>query len=500
MPVLALTGIVKRFGPALALDRVALSLRGGEVHALMGENGAGKSTLIKLLAGLLRPDGGQVTLDGAAVALASPADAEALGLRFLHQELQVVPGVSVAENLYLGRAIPSRFGLVRWRAMRQGAAAALGRLGLGHIDPAQPMARLGAGDQMLVRIAATLVEGGAPWLYVMDEPTAALSQAEAERLFAVIEGLKADGTGVLYVSHRMEEVLRLADRITVLRDGAVVARHDRGGADQARLIHDMTGRALEQVALEAGQRRGGLAGGTLLQISGLAAGDLHQLDLTLAAGEIVGIAGLAGSGRNAALKALIGALPRRGQVRLGGAPLARTPGAVWAQGVAYVPRERRSEALMPWRALSETVVLPHLRAVQRGGLLRRRVEQALVRGVSAKVRLKARAPSQLVGQLSGGNQQKLLFARAMAGQPRLLLLDEPTRGVDVAARFDLHDLIRGLAGNGVGVLLASSDLAELIALCDRIVVLHQGVMTGILPAAGLTEADLLAACYAGAQP
>ena len=492
MPVLALTGITKRFGMALALDGAGITLRGGEVHALMGENGAGKSTLIQLLAGLLRTDAGVVTLDGARVALTGPAEASALGLRFLHQEMQVVPGVSVAENLYLGRAIPSRFGLVRWRAMRQGAAAALRRLGLDHIDPALPMARLGPGDQMLVRIAATLVGGGTPWLYVMDEPTASLSQAEAERLFVVIAGLKAEGAGVLYVSHRMEEVLRLADRITVLRDGAVVARHDRGAADQARLIHDMTGRSLQP-----GQRRVGVADAALVQISGLAAGALQQLDLTLARGEIVGIAGLAGSGRNAALKALIGALPRRGQVRLDGKALAQTPAAVWAQGVAYVPRERRAEGLMPWRALSETVVLPHLRAVQRGGFLRRRVEQALVRRLSAAVRLKARGPAQMVGQLSGGNQQKLLFARAIAGQPRLLLLDEPTRGVDVAARFDLHDLIRGLADNGVGVVLASSDLAELIALCDRIVVLHQGVMTGILPAAGLTEAALLAALYAG---
>ncbi len=494
MPVLALTGIVKRFGAARALDGVDITLKGGEVHALMGENGAGKSTLIKLLAGLMRPDQGAVTLDGTGVALTGPGDAAALGLRFLHQELQVVPGVSVAENIYLGRAIPSRFGLVRWQAMRQGAAAALRRLGLDHIDPALPMARLGAGDQMLVRIAATLVEGGTPWLYVMDEPTAALSQAEAERLFAVIAGLKAEGAGVLYVSHRIEEVLRLADRITVLRDGAVVARHDRGAADQARLIRDMTGRLLEQRA-----RRGDVAEGVLVQISGLAAGALHQLDLTLAPGEIVGIAGLAGSGRNAALKALIGALPRRGQVRLQGVALAQTPAAVWAQGVAYVPRERRTEGVMPWRALSETLVLPHLRAVQRGGFLRRRVEQVLVKRLSADVRLKARAPSQPVAELSGGNQQKLLFARAMAGQPRLLLLDEPTRGVDVAARFDLHDLIRGMADKGVGVLVASSDLAELIALCDRVVVLHQGVMTGILPAAGLTEAALLAACYAGAS-
>ena len=495
---MALVGIVKRFGPALALNRVDLVLRGGEVHALMGENGAGKSTLIKVLAGVLRPDAGTVQMNGGAL-MASGGDPAALGLRFLHQELQVVPGVSVAENIYLGHRFPSRFGLVQWRRLRAGAAAALARLGLDHIDPSGPMAGLGPGDQMLVRIAATLVRGGGadPWLYVMDEPTAALSDAEAGRLFAVIAELKAAGAGVLYVSHRIEEVLRLADRITVLRDGAVVARHDRGAADQPRLIHDMTGRSL---AVHPVQAPVAAAGAAVLTLRGLAAGTLHSLDLTLCRGEIVGIAGLAGSGRNAALKALIGAIPRRGQVLLGNRPLAQTPAAAWAQGVAYVPRERRSQGVMLWRPLSETVALPHLRRLQCGGILQKRAERAMVARLSGDVRLKSRGTAQMVGQLSGGNQQKVLFARALAGQPKLLLLDEPTRGVDVGARFDLHDLIRDLARQGVAVLVASSDLPELIALCDRIAILHRGVMTGLLPTSGLTEAGLLAACYREPQP
>ena len=493
MPQLSLTGLVKAYGAARALNGASLDLRGGEVHALMGENGAGKSTLIKVLAGLVRPDCGQITAGGAPVRLGSPAEAAGLGLRFLHQELQVMPGLSVAENMQIARAFPRRFGLVDWRALRAGAAAALARLGVSHIDPAVPISRLGPGDQMLVRIAATLVEGGAaPWLYVMDEPTAALSGAEAARLFAVIAQLKAAGAGVLYVSHRMEEVLALADRITVLRDGATVASHLRGQADQARIIEGMTGRRF--AALYPPKTAGivvAATGAEVLRVEGLAAGNLHQLDLAVQAGEVVGIAGLAGSGRNAALKALIGALPRRGRVDIGGRPLARNPAGAWAQGMAYVPRERRSEGVMVLRAVAETVCLPHLRGV----FVRRGPQRKLVQEKAADVALKARGPGQPVGQLSGGNQQKVLFARAVAGKPRVLLLDEPTRGVDVGARVDIYGLIRNLAASGVAVVIASSDLAELIGLCDRIAVLNAGHMTGILPAAGLTEAGLLQACY-----
>ena len=498
MPRLTLTGLVKTYGAARALDGAALELCGGEVHALMGENGAGKSTLIKVLAGLERLDRGAVLLEGAVVPLGSPAAARALGLRFLHQELQVVPQVSVAENMHLSRRYPTRFGLVDWRALRAASAQALGQLGIGHIDPGAAMAALGPGDQMLVRIAATLIaeDGPAPWLYVMDEPTAALTGVEAARLFAVIGSLKAQGAGVLYVSHRMDEVMTLADRITVLRDGAHISTRARGETDQARLIHDMTGREMRDLY----PARRGVVGGDLLEIAGLSAAGLASLGLTLRAGEVVGLAGLSGSGRNAALKALIGAVPRQGRVMLGGVALARNPAGAWAQGVAYVPRERRSEGLMMGTALGRNITLPHLGRVSRLGVLRHRHERGIVAGLSGEVRLRARGAEQAVAELSGGNQQKVLFARALAGAPRVLLLDEPTRGVDVGAKFDIYTLIRELSAKGVAVLIASSDLPELIGLCDRIAVLNAGHLTQIIPAEGLTEAALLARCYEAPTP
>jgi len=496
MPQLCLSGLVKRYGAARALDGAALDLLGGEVHALMGENGAGKSTLIRILAGIEFADAGRITLDGATLRLASPADAAAVGLRFLHQELQVVPGLSVAENMHLARPYPTRFGLVDWGGLRRAARVALARLGVDRIDPDRAMAALGPGDQMLVRIAATLLngDGRAPWLYVLDEPTAALTGAEVERLFAAIRALVAGGAGVLYVSHRIDEVMRLCQRVSVLRDGATVSSRAIAGTDRARIIHDMTGREISDLYPP---RRGAQAGWpSLLRLRGLAAGAVRGISFDLCGGEILGLAGLSGSGRNTVLKALMGAVPRRAeQASLGGQALGTTPAQCWRQGLAYVPRERRSEGLMLWRALAETVSLPHLATLSRAGFLRRRGEGRRVAALARAVGLKVRGPGQPCAELSGGNQQKVLFARALAGQPRLLLLDEPTRGVDVGARFDIHALIRAFADGGGAVILASSDLPELIGLSDRIAVLRAGRLGAMLPAAGLTDAGLLARCH-----
>lgn len=492
MPDLRLSRLVKTFGPARALDKAALSLRGGEVHALMGENGAGKSTLIRILAGLEVADEGEVTLDGAPLRLGSPALAKAAGFRFLHQELQVVPGLSVAENMFLARPYPSRFGLVHWAALRARAAEALARLGVEHIDVQAGMGSLGAGDQMLVRIAATLLEdGAAPWAYVMDEPTAALTGAEAARLFAAIAALKAAGAAVLYVSHRMDEVMMLADRITVLRNGAHVSTRDRPATTREEIIRDMTGRDLADLF----PPRATAAGAPVLAVRGLRATGLGPVSLTVAEGEILGLAGLSGAGGGVLLRALMGAVPRVGEITLRGTALADDVAGAWAQGLAYVPPERRAEGIMPRRALAETVVLPHLSRLSRLGFLRPRQTDDLVRRLSRDVRLKASGPGQPMAELSGGNQQKVLFARAIAGNPAVLLLDEPTRGVDVGAKFELYALIRDLAARGAAVLVASSDLVELIGLSDRIAVLNAGRITQTLPADGLTEAALLTACY-----
>lgn len=492
MPELRLSGIVKRFGPARALDAAALSLRGGEVHALMGENGAGKSTLIRILAGLDSADAGEVTLDKALLRLGSPALAKAAGFRFLHQENHVVPALSVAENMHLSRPYPHRFGLVHWPALRKAAADALGRLGASHIDTRSVMGSLGAGDQMLVRIAATLLDDGdAPWAYVMDEPTAALTGAEAERLFKAIAALKAAGAAVLYVSHRMDEVMRLADRITVLRDGAHVATRDRAATSRDEIIRDMTGRDMADLF----PSRAATSGRPALSVRDLRSVGLGPLSFSVAEGEVLGVAGLSGSGREVLLRALIGAVPRTGDMDLRGVPLAAGPAGAWPQGLAYVPAERRTEGVMPRRALAETVALPHLSRLSRLGFFQRRKTARLVRRLALDVRLKASGPDQPVAELSGGNQQKVLFARALAGDPAILLLDEPTRGVDVGAKFDIYTLIRDLAAKGAAIIVVSSDLPELIGLSDRIAVLTAGRLSQFLPAAGLTEAALLTACY-----
>jgi ribose transport system ATP-binding protein len=492
---LSLTGITKAYGATLALRSASLSVRGGEVHALMGENGAGKSTLIRILAGLERADAGAITLDGASLRLTGPAEAAAAGFRFLHQEVQVVPGLSVAENMHLAHVYPTRWGLVDWRRLHAASGAALAELGIGHIDPRAGMAGLGSGDRMLVRIAATLIAGAGPepWLYVLDEPTAALTQPEAERLFAVIARLTARGAGVLYVSHRMDEVMRLADRVTVLRNGASVSTVDRASMDRDRIIRDMTGRELG--ALFPG--RSGVLGEVVLQVERLVALPLAGVSCSVRAGEVLGLAGLSGSGRNALLKALMGAVPRVGRVLLDGTEVAGTPEAAWAAGMAYVPRDRRAEGVMLCDGLGRTVTLPHLRALSRAGFLDHAAQRRVVADRGKAVRLKARGAAQPVAELSGGNQQKLLFARALVGRPRVLLLDEPTRGVDVGAKADIYALIRALAAEGTAVIAASSDLPELIGLCDRIALLQGGRITGDLVAEGLSEAALLAAIYDG---
>ncbi|MFN4129310.1 MAG: sugar ABC transporter ATP-binding protein [Paracoccaceae bacterium] len=490
--VLTLDGISRSFGPVRALQDVSLTLRAGEVHALMGENGAGKSTLIRLLAGLNSPDAGQILLDGTPLLAGSAQAMRAAGLRFIHQELHPVPGLSVAENMMLDHAYPRRFGLVDWGRLYQITGDALVRLGLERLDPRAPMSTLGAGDQMLVRIAASLIGEGA-WLYVMDEPTAALTTGESDQLFKVIGELLGQRAAVLYVSHRMGEVMRLAHRITVLRDGKHISTLPKTGTDEARVIADMTGRTLDRLFAS---RTMPLGAHVILSAEGLSAPRLNHATFDLRAGEILGLAGVSGSGRGALLRAVLGDGPRKGDLTLDGKAVGCSPAAVWAQGIAYVPRERRAEGLVMRRAISENVVLPHLAALARGQVfLNAPRQKQLARDLGEKVRLKAASVSQSCDALSGGNQQKVLFARALAGQPKVLLLDEPTRGVDIGARFDLYRLIRKLSDEGVAIILASSDLPELLGLSDRIGIMRDGTLGDIISPAGLDEAGLLARFY-----
>jgi len=498
MRTLTISGLDKSYGPARVLRGVDLTLHPGEVHALMGENGAGKSTLIKVLAGIVDADRMTLAVDGAERRLAGPADAAALGLRFVHQELNIVPSLSVAENILLSRHTPRRFGLaVDWAALRARAADALARFGATHIDPGARAGGLSTGDRMLTVLAGILAaDDTPPSVFVMDEPTAALTHAEADRLFAVIAELKARGAAILYVSHRMAEVVAIANRVTVLRDGAVALSCPMAETSKEGIIEAMTGQPLADAYPS---RTEGTAPGRdiVLDVAELSVGPVCDVAFRLRRGEILGIAGLEGAGQSEVLRALLGDLTlRNGRVTLGGEPGPRSAAEAWGRGVAYVPRERRAEGLMLGRGIAPNVVLPHLQRLSRMGLWSRgRAERVEAEARGREVRLKYDRLGQSVATLSGGNQQKVVFARAVAGTPRLALLDEPTRGVDVGARGDIYRSIRRLSATGTGVVMTSSDLPELIGMCDRILILSGGRQAGIVEAAGLTSARLLAMIY-----
>lgn len=494
MTLISFRNLSKSYAGVPALSDVSLALTGGSVHALMGENGAGKSTLIKLIAGVVRADNITVERDGTPLRLAHAQDAHTAGFRFIHQELNIVPQISVAENILLGQSFPRRFGLaVDWRALREKASAALAFLGADHIDVRALAGDLPAGEKMLIKIAAALVADGAdPALYVLDEPTAALTGAESEMLFDVIGRLKARGAAVLYVSHRLDEVMRICDVVTVLRDGRHVSTGPVAATSKAQIIHDMTGRDVA----DAYPARGPAIGrGVVARLQDVASKSLNGINFELREGEILGVTGLSEAGQSQLLQMFMGqGRVLSGAATLHGKPLPKTPAQAWEAGVAYIPRERRAEALMLDRSIRDNIVLPHLNGY--GAFANRRAETRDARDMAAKTRLKYDGPEQPVGQLSGGNQQKVVFARALHGTPRLLLLDEPTRGVDVGAKFDIYTLVRALSAQGCPVILTSSDLPEVLGMCDRVLVLQDGRQAHLLDASTLQVSDLLSYFYA----
>jgi ABC-type sugar transport system ATPase subunit len=495
MSLLSIGHLRKAYGGVLALKNASLGLRAGETLALMGENGAGKSTLIKILAGAVAPDEGDIRVEGAAASLRSPEEAHQRGLRFIHQELNVVSGLSVAENIFLGRLYPRRLGLVDWRALNARAHAALAALGVEHVAPEIIVSKLPVGDRMLVKIAAAFLEDDAAGarIFVMDEPTAALTREESERLFQIVGALRARGCGILFVSHRLDEVLAIAARITVLRDGETCATLNANDATKERLIELMTGR--KDIA---GDRNSATPRNApiVLTVNGLARDGLHDISFDLCRGEILGFTGLAGAGPERLIRALA-ASAGAGQMTIEGAPVAlRGPADAWARGIALTPRERRAEGLLLKQDVASNVSLPHLKRLSRlRWFIDRREERARAVDMGRRVRLKASGPRQKAWTLSGGNQQKVLLARAVAGAPRVLLLDEPTRGVDVAAKFDIYAFLREITAAGASVLVVSSDLEELLRLCSRVAMLREGRIAATVPTEGLTPQRLLALCY-----
>ncbi|MBA0052217.1 sugar ABC transporter ATP-binding protein [Streptomyces sp. AJS327] len=506
-PLLSMSGITKSFPGVRALDGVDLGVEAGEVHCLLGQNGAGKSTLIKVLSGAHQPDAGRIVWQGREVRLSTPLRAMRLGVATIYQELDLVEHVSVAENVFLGHEVATR-GIVRPRATRERAAALLDRLGHPEIDPATPVRELPAAAAQIVSMARALSHDTR--LIVMDEPSAALDPDETANLFRVVARLTSEGVAVVYISHRLEEIRRIGDRVSVLKDGRVAARDlPAATTPTADLVTLMTGQAARQPfppraplppqAPASGSDPAPLdpdAGSAepVLRAEGLAReGEFAPLDLELRPGEIVGLAGLVGSGRSEILETLYGARrPTAGRVLVDGAPL--RPGSIRAAvraGIGLAPEERKSQALFLLESVVRNVTVSALPRFSRGGWLDSRGERAAAAEHTRELALSPDDPERPVRTLSGGNQQKAVLARWLLRGCRVLLLDEPTRGVDVGARAELYAVIRRLADSGVCVLLVSSDLPEVLGLADRVLVLREGRVVHTAPARRLDERRVL---------
>ncbi|MGW0895151.1 sugar ABC transporter ATP-binding protein [Saccharopolyspora sp. NPDC002578] len=486
--LLAMSGIVKEFPGVRALDGVELRVRPGEVHCLLGQNGAGKSTLIKVLSGAHPADGGTIRWRGEEISLSSPADALRRGVAAMYQELDLVPGLSVAENIFLGHE-PATAGFSRRGAARGAAAGLMARLGHPEIEPDREVGSLPAASRQLVSMARALQHEAR--LIVMDEPTAALSAGEVDNLFRVIGELTADGVAVIYISHRMEEIRRIADRVTVIKDGRTVAAGLAvAEATTGELVALMTGGSppeLEAVGSTATER-------PVLEVLGLGRrGEFADVSFTVYAGEIFGLAGLVGCGRSELLETIFGArTAESGAVRVGGRRVrpGSVPAAV-AAGIGLTPEERKSQALLPLLPLAANVTLASLPRLSRFGFTDRSRELAETREVVDQLQLRPADPARPIAAFSGGNQQKAVIGRWVLRGCRVLLLDEPTRGVDVGARAELYALMRRLAAEGIAIVVVSSDIPEVLALADRVLVLRDGAAVRTATAGEITESDVL---------
>ena len=495
MPLLAVRGLAKTFA-APVLDAVDLDVQAGEVHALVGENGAGKSTLARIIAGLLVPDAGSLALDGAPWRPANRVEAERAGVCLVLQELNIIPTLSVAENVWLGRPFPQRLGFVRRRELEAASRAVLARVGLGDVDVRRPVGELGTGRQQLVEVARGLSRRVR--VLLLDEPTASLTPREVDLLVREVRALTAGGAGVLYISHRLDEVLRIADRVSVLRDGRLVASQPATETTPSALIGLMVGRELADGPPGAPAP----AGEPLLRVEGLRRLPfVRDVGFEVRAGEIVGLAGLMGSGRTETLRCLFGAdVAEAGAVHLRGRVSARpfrSPREAVGCGIGLLPEDRHHQGLITAWAVRPNLTLTRLESVATaGGWIDARGERAAAETLAARLDVRCQSVEQRVAELSGGNQQKVAFGRWLFRGCRVLLCDEPTRGIDIGARHAIHRQLRDLAGGGMAIVVASSDLTEVIALADRVVVLSQGRVSGVLARGEATEAAIADAAFA----
>jgi ribose transport system ATP-binding protein len=494
-PVLEVAAVTKSFPGVRALQAVSFDVRAGEVHALVGENGAGKSTLIKVMTGVYQVDSGELRFAGSPVTFDSPHAAQRAGVSTIYQEINLIPLMSVARNLFLGRE-PRRLGLIDSGAMNREAARILHDFGI-EVNVTAPLGSLGLGAQQMVAIArAVQLEAR---VVIMDEPTSSLEAREVETLFAVIARLKASGIGIVYVSHRLDELFQICDRVTVMRDGRVVHVGEMADLNRLRLISLMLGRDIEDV------RRGGVTafdathdaeGPPVLRADHLTRGrELVDVSIDVRRGEVVGLGGLLGAGRSETAKAIVGALHvDAGTVEVDGRTIAHnSPAASIRAGVVMLPEDRKSEGIVPNLSVRENIVLAALPRLSRAGVVSTKAQDDLVDYFIARLQIKVSSREQKVGELSGGNQQKVMLARWLCLKPKVILLDEPTRGIDVGAKAEVQTVIDELAADGLGVLLISSELDELIEGSGRIVVLKDGAVVTSLEGSEVSEHNLMAA-------
>jgi ribose transport system ATP-binding protein len=488
-----MSAISKRFPGVTALDRVDFDLAAGEIVALVGENGAGKSTLMKILAGIHRADSGEIRLDGGPVAMHGPVDAARLGIGVIHQERELIDTLDVAGNVFLGRepTIGGPLGLLDRRRMHTDTERQLARIGV-QLRASTPLAHLSAAEQQLVSIVRALATNAR--LLILDEPTSSLASSDAERLFAVLRDLRAKGTAIVYVSHRLKEIEMLADRAVVLRDGRNAGTLARGEISHDRIVQLMVGRPATAGGRAAAQSNA-LTARPQLQIERVRTARYPDVEVSLDVhgGEVLGIAGLIGAGRSELAETICGMVPRlSGRIVLDGQPLdIDSPRDAIRYGICLVPEDRRRHGVVAALSVRENVTLPALSSYARWGLVARASEVAAVGEITSALTVKAASIEVPVATLSGGNQQKVVLGKWLARRPRVIVFDEPTQGVDVGAKAEIHRLIRGLADEGAAVVMISSDLDEIVAESDRVAVMHDGCITGILLRADCTPESIM---------
>ena len=486
-PILTLSGISKSFPGVRALNDVSLELYAGEVTALIGENGAGKSTLVKTMTGIYQPDAGEIRVNGKLVTLPTAHSASAAGITAIHQETVLFDELTVAENIYIGHAPTNRFGMIDWKTMRAEAKATLDSMAAG-IDPDIKLKELGIAKKHLVAVARALSVDAQ--VVIMDEPTAALSQKEIEELYVLIELLKADGKAILFISHKFDEIYRIADRFTVFRDGEQVGKGLIKDTTQTQIVQLMVGRAVENIF----PPRNATFGAVVLEAKGLShPTEFEDISFTVRKGEILGFYGLVGAGRSEVMQAVFGLTQTTGgTLVLDGETIApRSPADAVEAGIVYVPEERGKQGVITGEPIFKNVSLPSLGKTSKNGFLRMAEEFALARTYTERLDLRASSLSQSVSTLSGGNQQKVVIAKWLATHPKVIILDEPTKGIDIGSKAAVHEFMGELVAQGLSVIMVSSELPEVLGMSDRIVVMREGRVIDTLENNGLKPETLV---------